>query len=101
MFVLSDVKPTLHVETGCIRFDFKTLAIAQKRGGTVPCSHLEQLMLSLLIVQAQNNTHLLTVGSQMLPTHQENEKTNTAWEPSVCKNYNRCHTVILQSDFLK
>ena len=58
-------------------------------------------MLSLLIVQAQNNTDLLVAGSQMPPAHQENEKTNTTWEPSVCKNYNGCHTVILQSDFLK
>lgn len=31
LFALSDMKPTLHMETGCICFDFKILAIARKR----------------------------------------------------------------------
>lgn len=63
-----------------------------RKQGAVPNSDSEELMLSFL---------MLLVGSQTLPPHQENEKTNVTWEPSVGKNYNTRHTVILQSDFLK
>lgn len=58
-------------------------------------------MLSLLTVKARNNTNVLWVGSQRPPPHGEKEKKDRTQEPSVGKNYNARHTVILQSDFLK
>lgn len=37
----------------------------------------------------------------MSPPYQENDETNMTWELSAGKNYNACHIVDLQSDFLK